>query len=173
MDLKTVVLDIQCFKDNVNNFIVKEVACLDIDTGTLLFHHIVKPPYERKLLLPEKVRECSWLTNNFHGLDWHDGDILYTDALDAIKRVLRNSLTVYVKCDQKMKFINSLISEYCDVVNLEVRGCPSLKLLNILYKSDTLRCNNHKYTDHTCSLSNVVNLRKWYTQHLQYELWSS
>jgi hypothetical protein len=30
-----------------------------------------------------------------------------------------------------------------------------------LFKTDTLRCSNHKAVDHTCALSNSLKLRKW------------
>lgn len=166
MDPNTIVLDIQCFKNNQNSFIIKEITAINLESGTLLFHHIVCPPYERRLLSPDKLRECYWLTQNFHGLEWHSGDIPYDVILEKIRDLFNITssfpLTVLVKGCEKREFIKSLVPEYCNVVDMETLGCQSLDSLSNLFTNDTLRCTHHKYNTHRCSLSNTVNLRKWY-----------
>lgn len=173
MEPNTIVLDIQGFKNNLNSFIIKEITAINLDSGTLLFHHIVCPPYDRRILSPDKLRECYWLTKHFHGLEWHSGDIPYDVILEKIRDIFNENtnstttstnlpLTVLVKGLEKKEYIKSLVPEYCSVIDLDSLGCQSLDSLNNLFTNDTLRCANHKNDTHRCSLSNTVNLRKWY-----------
>lgn len=164
MEHNTIVLDIQCFKSNFNSFIIKEITALHLESGTILFHHIVQPPYNRDLLSPAKLRESNWLTTYFHGLDWNIGDISYSAVLEKLREscYVNPNTTILLKGSEKRLFIQSLIREECLVLDLETVGCPSLDSLNSMYTSSTLRCNYHKYVNHRCSLSNAINLRRWY-----------
>lgn len=160
-----IVLDIQCFKNNLNSYIIKEVTAISLESGTLMFHHIVCPPYDHRLLSQDKQRESYWLTKYFHGLEWHSGDIPYDIVLEKIRDLVNNTsstTTVLVKGCEKTEYIKSIVSEYCNVVDLDSLGCQSLDSLNNLFTNDTLRCSHHKSGNHRCSLSNTVNLRKWY-----------
>lgn len=158
----SVVLDIQCFKDNNGCFIIKEIAVIDADTGSLLFHHIVCPPYDRRLLTAEKLRESHWVTKYYHGLDWCHGDIPYPVLMEKIKTTFTSISLVFVKGQEKADFIRTVLPRQCNVIDLEHLHCNSLDVLSSLFTTDTLRCKNHKAIDHKCALSNCVNLRKWY-----------
>lgn len=157
-----VLLDVQCFKDNVNNFIIKEVAAINIDHGTLLFHHIASPPCDFSTLSIDKQRENKWLTRSFHGLPWNSGDIPYTDLVEKLCNLLYTSKTVFVKGLEKRQFIRSLARLSCDIIDLTSLGCYSLTHLSETCIKDSLKCNNHKSLDYRCALSNAINLRKWY-----------
>jgi hypothetical protein len=158
----SVVLDIQCYKDNNNSFIIKEIAAIDVETGSLLLHHIVCPPYDRKLLTAEKLRESYWLEKYYHGLEWGQGDIVYQVLLNKVKLLFTSVSHVFVKGEEKASFIKSILPRQCTVIDLECLHCQSLDVLNSLFTKDTLRCSNHKAVDHKCALSNSLNLRKWY-----------
>lgn len=162
-----VVLDIQCFTNNANSYIIKEAAAIDIDYGILLFHHIASPPYDIRALSLEKQRENKWLTRNFHGLPWNSGDISYTDLFDRLRDLLKSCVTVFVKGLEKKEFIQSMSlgPRYCEVKDLTSLGCYSLNHLTETCTIDSLKCNHHKSPAHRCALANAVNLRKWYTLH--------
>lgn len=164
MDHDTIVLDIQCFKSNLNAYIIKEITAINLTSGIILFHHIVCPPYDHKLLSQEKLRESYWLTKYFHGLEWCSGDVPYDVILEKIRDLFSNKKpsTVLVKGGEKAEFIKSVIPDYCKVIDLDSLGCQSLESLSNLFTIDTLRCNHHKSVNHRCSLSNTVNLRRWY-----------
>lgn len=162
MDPNTIVLDFQCFKSNLNNFIIKEISAISVESGILRFHHIVCPPYNQKLLSPEKLRECYWLTKHYHGLEWNNGDVPYDIVLEKITDLSTDPITLLVKGHEKMKFIKSIVPDYFTVLDMDLLGCQSLDTLNSLFTNDTLRCAHHKNTSTRCSLSNAVNLRKWY-----------
>lgn len=162
MDHNCVVMDVQCFKNNFNEFIIKEVVAIDLQSKCLLFHHIVKPPFNRNRLTREKMREVNWLTHNHHGLGWDDGDVDYHTILEIIKNNLTTTSTVLVKGCEKRHFIQTIVPDWCSVIDVEPLGCGSLKFLNT---DDTLRCNNHKCTNNVCALSNSFNIRKWFMYH--------
>ena len=142
------ILDIHCFKNSYNNFIIKEAVAIDVDSGCLLFHHIVKPPYAQRVLPKDKRREANWLTNNFHGLKWQDGDLPFNDIYDKIKNCFSSATTVFVKGEEKKEFIRTLVPSHCTVVDLQLLGCPSIKVLNNMLGNDTLRCRYHITLSH-------------------------
>lgn len=157
-----IILDIQCFKDNNNCFIIKEISAVNLDTGSLIFHHVVCPPFDRRLLTADKLRESYWVMRHYHGLEWDFGDIPYHVLLQKLKIAFNSDTTIFVKGQEKAHYLKSVLPHQCIIVNLESLDCLSLEVLNSLFSSDTLRCNNHKSTKHRCALSNCVNLRKWY-----------
>lgn len=162
MDHREIILDIQCFKDNSNSFIVKEVCAIELDSGILLFHHIVSPPYERKQLSAGKLRESYWTTKYHHGIEWNVGDISYNSMMDKLEYLFSSCLSIYVKGSEKKQYIKSLCPEYCQVLDLETLNCESLESLSVLYVNDSLRCKYHTSENHNCALANALNLRKWY-----------
>jgi len=160
----SVVLDIQCFNDNTNEFIVKEASVVDVATGTLLLHHIVKPPFDRAFLTDDKLRESYWLTKHCHGLDWNQGDIPYHVLIDKLMCCLAQRSIVYVKGLKKKQFVtNTLLptSSTVTVVDLGDIGCSSLFTINNLLSINQTRCGHHKCVKNRCALSNVTLLRSW------------
>jgi len=101
----SVVLDVQCFKDDANRYVVKEACAVDVDTGAVLLHHIARPPYPRDRLSVDKQRECEWLSRCYHGLDWRQGDIDYSTLLDKLRACLHRRYAVYVKGEEKRDFV--------------------------------------------------------------------
>lgn len=98
----SVVLDIQCFKDNNNEYIVKEASVIEVSSGTLLLHHIARPPFDRDSLSEEKLRESYWLVKHCHGLEWDQGDIPYHVLIEKLRTCLTAHSTIFVKgCEKK------------------------------------------------------------------------
>lgn len=163
--LRCVVIDFQCFKNNSNEFIIKEVSIIDTTSGCLLIHNIARPPFSIRTLKQEKIREVNWLVINHHGIEWCDGNIDYDVLLCIIKSILATASTILVKGCEKTKFIQTLVPGCCSVLDLETLGCGSLKFLNDLYFNDALRCKHHKCITHVCSLTNTINMRRWYLDY--------
>jgi len=153
----SVVLDVQCFKDDANRYVVKEACAVDVDTGAVLLHHIARPPYPRDQLSADKQRECEWLTRCYHGLDWRHGDIAYPALLDKLRACLHRRYAVYVKGEEKRDFVlDNLVPADANVRELGEIGCGSLD-----YAANTVRCRHHKSATHRCALNNCVVLRTW------------
>jgi hypothetical protein len=160
----SVVLDIQCFKDSDDGFLLKEACLLDVATGTLLMHHIVRPPFAYCLLTVDKQRENSWLTRHCHGLEWQQGDIAYVVLLDKLRASLVGRPVVYVKGLQKRDFVrNHLLDARTNttVVDMGEMGCGSING-PLTSAHPTVRCRHHKSgSAYRCALSNCVALRSW------------
>lgn len=157
-----VVLDIQCFQDNNNEYLVKEASVVEISTGTLLLHHIARAPFDRDLLLETKLRETYWLTKHCHGLDWNRGDISYHALMDKLRCCLKQRSVVYVKGLQKKEFVQRHLVTTTDstlVIDMTDIGCNSLQ--GNLLSSTSIRCGRHKSDQHRCALANCINLRSW------------
>jgi len=160
----SVVVDIQCFNDNANEFIVKEASVVDVTTGTLLLHHIAKAPFDRDYLTDDKLRESYWQTKHCHGLDWDQGDILYHVLIDKLTCCLENRSIVYVKGLKKKQFVtDTLLNGMSSVVVVDLGdiGCGSLASINNLLSINQTRCGHHKRVQNRCALANVTLLRSW------------
>lgn len=144
------IVDFQGFKDPANNFIVKEFAVTSSD-GQLLQHWFVRSPYSFSNLDLKTTRQCNWLTRNYHGIKWQDGDITIQSLHRQLLPILKDSI-VYVKGLEKAKYLEEFfqVSQVYDVENY-----PSLKNLH----SPKVRCFFHRHTeDMTCALNNVLKL---------------
>jgi len=172
-----VVLDIQCFTDDNNEFIVKEASVLDVTTGTLLLHHIARPPFDRDHLSDDKLRESYWQTKHCHGLTWNQGDIPYYVLIEKLRACLRHRSTVYVKGLKKKQYVSRHLVEgvvappmtlsqiniapETEIVDMADIGCSSLATIGNLLSISQIRCGHHKSTRHRCALANTSMLRGW------------
>jgi hypothetical protein len=157
----SVVLDMQCFRDSDNDFLLKEVCVIDVTTGTLILHHIARPPFNREFLTSERLRESNWLTRHCHGLEWDQGDIAYVALLDRLRSCLLHRPVVYVKGSQKREFVKRhLISDPAatTVQDMGDLGCGSL---NGPLSYQAVRCRHHKSALNRCALHNCIVLRGW------------
>jgi hypothetical protein len=159
----SVVLDLQWFRDSDNDILLKEVCLVDVATGTLLFHHIVRPPFNFCLLTPERQRENNWLTRHCHGLEWYQGEIAYVALLDKLRTELAGRPVVYVKGREKRDFVRNRLlftANATTVVDMGDLGCGSLNgPLAPAYPN--LRCRHHKSASSRCALTHCTVLRNW------------
>lgn len=159
-----IIVDFQCFKDNNNDYLLKEVCVLEADSGTLLMHHIAKSPFEQDFLSEEKLRENHWLTKHCHGLEWNQGDIWYHVLEDKLRACIAKRPLVYVKGAEKKEYLRrNFITDFCttNVIDFKDIGCGSLASINNLLSTNALRCCHHKTVHTRCALSNCVALRGW------------
>lgn len=150
-------VDLQGFKTDKNEFIVKEFAYDTLDY-TQLF--LIKPPFPFSKLTKSEKRLTRWLEIHF-GITWHEG---YVDFRE-FKRVIGNHIkdkTIYVKGLEKIKWIKELYPN-CTVIDLgeKYEKVPNLQELCKKYCSDefTFNCVYHKKS---CALKNVLCIKKWY-----------
>lgn len=155
-------IDIQGFKVFNNNFILKEVY-IHIVAGDLNYHALIDSPFQFHQLNKIEKRQINWLTKNYHGIRWDEGDIALSQFLDDMKAVLRGKIIIF-KGVAKLKwlqiFFGSIsIKEY---INIEDLNC-NFRLSEISENVDM--CDYHKSTkkhNFVCAFRNVMNLRRWY-----------
>lgn len=150
-----IFVDLQGFKTDGNNFIVKEFA-YDTLEYTQLF--LIKPPFPFSKLTESEKRRTRWLEQHF-GLSWKEG---YVDFKE-FKRVIVNHIkdkTIFVKGMEKIKWVHELYPN-CTVIDLGEKDAPNLQELYRKYCSNDciFNCVYHKKS---CALKNVLCIKKWY-----------
>ena len=96
MDL---ILDFQGFKDNSNQFIIKELALISRD-GTFVQHWVVKSTFKYLELDLQRQKSAYWITKYFHGLTWNSGDVTVQDLHYLLADILKDSC-VFIKGKRK------------------------------------------------------------------------
>ncbi|KYN17798.1 hypothetical protein ALC57_09902, partial [Trachymyrmex cornetzi] len=128
-----IVIDIQGFRDVEDNFIPKEVAVLAIN-ATITEHWIMRPPYPFGELPKRARRENNWLTRNYHGIEWFDGDVnpIY--------------FTIHLRAITNLEGISPAFKNLSDF-----GGCGQ-------------RCTHHGFRTNVgshCALRNAYKLKRW------------
>lgn len=168
-------VDFQGFKDNSNRFIVKEIVVI---TKNIIFSEIIKSP---KIGLNGKQwKQAKWLTEYYHGLDWHSGYICLIEMCDTIEPILSKK-NIYLKGEEKIKWFkhimelnnkkknNNRVTNDYNIVNLESLGCQIN--LNRPHENNPKNyhiCNKHRSLKEKknpkchCAMQNALILSKWY-----------
>src|SRR5436190_22075100 len=112
-----IVVDIQGFRGAEMKFIPKEVAVVAIDTP-LVRHWIIRPPYPFNRLSKAAKRENSWLTWNYHGIDWFDGEDEPECFTSQLREITRSANNIYVVSDNETaQYLQNLLAR--NIYNLE------------------------------------------------------
>ena len=82
------VVDFQGFKRFYNEFVFKEVAIVPLGENVQPIVYLFAPPQDWNSLPPRYKCENSWLTSNFHGLAWQEGEIPYEELEEILKLLL-------------------------------------------------------------------------------------
>lgn len=148
------VVDIQCFVDNSNAYIVKEISILDLNYFSSQ-HWVFKPP-EECILNESSLRVNNWLNRYFHKIDWREGDVDYDHLNTILLRYLPRYKRIVVKGLQKKRFL----SNYSDnVIDLEDFGCPQIGILTVADQGT--QCLLHSRTPRMCTHVRVYALANW------------
>lgn len=155
-----VLVDVQGFKSESNEFILKEIAIIHQNTIQVF---LIKPPYPFYDLTKMERRQVSWIERN-RRIFWKEGYIPYYCYKNLITPLLENK-NIYTKGQEKVKWIEKEVSN-CKVFNLEDIQCPNISKLYSDYCncSEILSCPYHSTY---CALKNVTCLRKWYNDKLK------
>lgn len=143
-EMKSIIVDIQCFKKEGNQYVVKELAGYD---GTKMFHYIFKPPFRLNTLPPYLRQQVHWLSLNHHCIDWSEGFTPAHTFPIILKRMTTGFDTIYVKGLEKSKFIKQYIEQ--PVLTLEEQ--PALE-------ANEPSCFHHLKSPCICALTNVYQL---------------
>ncbi len=95
------IIDCQGFSRSLNKFTFKEVAIVACHQDTAPLVYLFEPPYFWSKLLSKYKSSNAWLSFNYHGLSWAQGDIPYEDLNAILCSVLQNASKIYVKVLEK------------------------------------------------------------------------
>lgn len=125
--MKSAVVDFQCFYNDANEFIIKELAIVD----TFDFRRqqwFFKQPHNLSLLSNQKRKLASWLTTSLHGMQWEDGEVEYAEVNRILERYTERFTLLFCKGLEKARYLCKVLKR--EVIDLERLGCPSLKELD-------------------------------------------
>lgn len=152
MNNETIIVDLQGFKNNRNEFIVKEFAIVAKE-HTHIF--LVKPPYPFTSLSLDEKKQVRWIEKN-RGYRWSEGYIDYREFRRIIKPVLTGR-KIIVKGQEKIKWVEDLC-EHNHILDISYTHIPTLNTLNDLYSNNMFNCFYH---NKKCALKNALCIKKW------------
>lgn len=150
------VVEFQCFVDDCNNYIVKELAIFDLKYYAAS-HWIFKPPSHPLVIRSKTVRTNCWLSKNYHRIRWEQGDISYRSLPDILHDVDLNYKYVFVKGQQKKDFLLGFLHS-CEIINIEEYKCPRVDKMESLQITP---CITHKDLKLMCSYYRSHILAQW------------
>ena len=159
------MVDFQGFTKPINEFVLKELAALEVNNSNNIPVIILfEPPCDWNILPTEYKVTNSWLQRNYHGIPWSSGNSPYEAAGPIIRGILHRAHTIYVKGLEKKIWLLNLIGGTKEIVDLDSLGCPSLKNLRKSIHKDG-GCSHHRSSLLTpkwnCASENVKLLKKW------------
>lgn len=127
---RTLLVDLQGFKVNGNQFIFKEVAVLDCSTLTSpkLYGLVFDAPFPLQFQDAEERRQTRWIEHHL-GHTWNEEGIPYELLTIVLKAYLFGADQVFVKGAEKRQWLQDFVSPNCKLIDLHELGCPSLKTL--------------------------------------------
>lgn len=150
------IVDIQGFVDCENQFLPKEVAVVSLREGHIA-HWVIAPPCEFSELPYPTQKQNNWLTVNFHGIEWYDGEISSIQLKKHIREIAQVADHIYVRGREKKLYLERITARR--IFNLE-NISPTFEEL----RSSTQYCLHHgsiKRRVFKCALHNALNLKKW------------
>ena len=154
-----IVVDIQGFRDAEEKFIPKETAVVAIN-ARIIGHWITLPPYSFDELPERSKRENNWLSQNYHGIEWFDGEANPKYFVRQLREITRRARFIYTRGQEKASYLSDLLSR--NIYNLEA-DTPAFKNLP---DTDELghRCSHHGFRSNAkylCALRNAYKLKRW------------
>lgn len=118
-----VFIDMQGFKGHFNRFICKEFCLID---GTDIFHEMIRSPFPLNRLSIHLRKQADWVTQNYHGLNYEDGDTHIIELTERMFPKLQNK-KILVKGGEKVKWLKCMFRN-CGEIN-----CTNIENFNIKY----------------------------------------
>ncbi len=147
---QNVVIDIECFRHGLLDWIVKEIAV----SGAYLDSISLKEPLSFEELSKPARRSYAWVAANLHGMAWYSGQYEYDRLYSFIESIkLRYpDAQFYAKGLEKCKFLSRLFKKkFFDLGDID---CPRVDQLNTsdftycpsypLIHSENLHCARRK-----------------------------
>lgn len=152
-----IIIDIQCFKNNKNQAIPKEVAVCALNQN-FSAHWVVLPPCSSNSLCKEVKKQNDWLTRHHHGFEWREGDVTLKRLYKNLESVCNIADKIYVRGEVKAALLEKITTRR--IINLEQeQDSPALRNLpwaDAYCLQHSFKYNHLKFT---CALNNVIRLK--------------
>ena len=153
MDL---VLDIQCIKGAKHSIVPKEIAIVALNAN-YHGHWIVAPTVDVNSLNDDIRRENNWLSQNFHGFDYLEGEVALKVVHKILRELTKSARKIYIQGSEKWLLLHKIIAN--EIINLEYdKKCPSFDKLssNVYCIHHAVKFLSRKYR---CALNNAYRLK--------------
>ena len=155
------IIDIQGFNDNNDNFVPKEIAIVSLDEEKSVGHWVIAPDYPFYHLEYNARARNIWLTNNHHNLYWRDGSVKIDYVVQELRKITKNVDFIYVRGSCKSKYLQEILEK--NIIDLETDIYnPSFEKMPVIEEKCYLHCsrknNKRKYS---CALKNALIIRQW------------
>lgn len=164
--MATFVIDFQAFKSLKNEFILKELSIVSVQTNHMI-HCLIKPktPFST---LPKKLQHSiNYLTQNIHGIYWEDGYMDEKDAIRLMKDTVKDAVAIYCKGSERVNWLKKTLGMF--VIDLDLLSSPKS---NKYYPDQFqlfLKCSyiSHRRNNrHKCALQSALKYREWMLRSL-------
>lgn len=153
------VFDVQGFKYSNNKFIAKEISAICLQDEHVVTH-LFEPPFAWNKLSPKDKATNNWLTRHYHKLRWNNGFLPYHLMEDVVKSMLQEANLIYVKGEEKKRWLREVIGGGTAIIDLHDAGCESLSTLS--HGRVSVSCAYHEDdTKYICARKNIEMLGAW------------
>lgn len=147
------VCEFHGFRDNNNDFIVKELALVSSSERTLIFF---ESPFDKSYLDSRTSRSVRWLEKNFHFISWEYGDVKYSE--EVMIALCERYDTIFTKGFEKHRFLQRFHS------NVKMIGDHVPK--PTFEEEEVVICPLH--TSGRCALHSAIFYMNWLQKHTDY-----
>lgn len=142
------VVDMQGFKQPVNDYILKELAIIPLQGGEPVVF-LFSPPFPWNRLTDKYKRENTWLEQYYHGLSWKAGQVPYNLIKSILQEHLGDVKKIYVAGAIQKSWLERF--KYNNVINIAEMGYPPLDKIKL-----ATVCPNHNGAYRaSCALHNA------------------
>lgn len=149
-----IIVEMQCFKSNTGNFIVKEMAFKTMEEDLV---YLFRPPFSKRLLSKRTRRVNNYCTTNFHGLKWETGDIDYGYLKDILRSRCHNFCNILTQGSEKKSFLEKILCR--PVIDVQLPALNSLPS-----PPDLGKCPS-EHEDFFCARENASKISYWLSKN--------
>ena len=151
----SLIVDIECYVDVNNEYVVKEMAMKNTSTGQLQCI-IFAPPYPFDEL-PRKMQQHNmWIYENIHRIPWDSGSVPYDTLKHQVESAALTASSIYAKGHEKCKLLKKLFNK--KIIDLNTLQCPSPYRIEGDYHGCFVK--SHEHLEH-CALRKCLKLSAW------------
>ena len=148
-------MDMQGFKKPGNDYVLKELAIVPLNTDTEPIVLLFKPPFPWRRLSEKYKRQNLWLELCYHGLAWNSGEYDYDKIGSILQDGLQDAKTIFVNGEDRKKWLERF---HFKVSNITEWGYPDFD-----YPKQVTVCTNHNGAYKCmCALRNVKLMKYFY-----------
>lgn len=147
--MSLLIVEFQAFRNNEDEFVVKELAVGDLHGRLRRF--LFYPPYPQSELHHRIQISNKWCTDNLHGIEWDDGNLPYSDLSEILFSATNPYRSIVTKGRTKSVWLSAFLKR--KVFDLDT----VMKFRMNLLPKPIRKCDHNG----VCAKINVIKIRNW------------